>query len=437
MAKYHFIGIKGSGMSALAQVVYDMGNEVQGTDQETYYFTQKKLEERNIPMYLYGAEHIKEGFNVVLGNAFDETHPEYVRAKELGLKTYTYAELLGEIIGENKSIAVTGAHGKTTTTTMMSNLFKNSYTTSYLIGDGTGIGHKTSDYFIAEACEYRRHFLHYKPNFAVVTNIDFDHPDYFKDEMDMFDAFQSFVNQVKDIVVYCGDDRLASKLTSNKAKLVSYGENEGNDYRIKNITTDEQFSTFDVYKKEVLLGTFNLPAFGPHNILNATSAIALADINGIEKEAIQKALLTYISADRRFTEHKLGDLVVVDDYAHHPREIKATIEGAKSKYPNKKVVAIFQPHTYSRTKQFLHEFAESLTYADSAFLVPIFSSVREQNDNSVKIEDLINLVPGADLVADEHDFNKLPTENAVLLFMGAGNINKLCDKFITTFQKKL
>lgn len=368
MSKYHFIGIKGSGMSSLAQIAYDMGHEVQGSDEETYFFTQEKLEQRNIPMYGYNVENIKEGFEVILGNAFDETHIEYRAAKELGLKIYTYAQFLGKLLDEIPSIAVTGAHGKTTTSTMVSNIFKHNFVTSYLIGDGTGHGEKNSDYIVAEACEYYRHFLAYHPNYAIVTNIDFDHPDYFNDEHDMFDAFQSFVNQVKDTVVICGDDHLASQLKPSTAKVVTYGFNEGNDYQIKNVKTTSENSEFDVYKNSELLGTFTMAVFGLHDISNATSAIALADICGLSTDEIQQSLGSYHHAERRFTEHKVGTNIVVDDYAHHPSEIKATIDSARRKYSDKQIIAIFQPHTYTRTAKFLNEFAESLLTADKVFL---------------------------------------------------------------------
>ena len=429
MSKYHFIGIKGSGMSSLAQIAYDMGNEVQGSDEETYFFTQEKLEQRNIPMYYYGAENIKEGYEVILGNAFDETHVEYRRAKELGLTTYTYSQFLGKLLSEIPSIAVTGAHGKTTTTTMTSNIFKHNHVTSYLIGDGTGHGEKNSEFMIAEACEYYRHFLAYHPNYAIVTNIDFDHPDYFNDEHDMFDAFQSFVNQVKDTVVICGDDRLASQLKPTTAKTIKYGFNEGNDYQIKNIQTTSEHSKFDVYKNSELLGTFTMAVFGLHDISNATSAIALADINGISVEKIQESLDQYKPAERRFSEHKIGNNVIVDDYAHHPSEIKATIDSARRKYEGKEVIAIFQPHTYTRTAKFLNEFAESLETADKVFLCPIFASVREK-EKIVGIEDLQKVTKDAQIINSENDFDKLNFDNSVFLFMGAGNINKLCHKFI-------
>ena len=429
MSKYHFIGIKGSGMSSLAQIAYDMGHEVQGSDEETYFFTQEKLEQRNIPMFYYGAENIKEGYDVILGNAFDETHVEYRRAKELSLKTYTYSQFLGKLLSEIPSIAVTGAHGKTTTTTMVSNIFKHNHITSYLIGDGTGHGEKHSEFMIAEACEYYRHFLAYHPNYAIVTNIDFDHPDYFNDEHDMFDAFQSFVNQVKDTVVICGDDRLASQLKPTTAKTIKYGFNEGNDYQIKNVQTTSEHSKFDVYKNSELLGTFTMAVFGLHDISNATSAIALADINGISVEKIQESLDQYKPAERRFSEHKIGNNVIVDDYAHHPSEIKATIDSARRKYEGKEVIAIFQPHTYTRTAKFLNEFAESLETADKVFLCPIFASVREK-EKIVGIEDLQKVTKDAQIINSENDFDKLNFDNSVFLFMGAGNINKLCHKFI-------
>ncbi len=435
MSKYHFIGIKGSGMSSLAQIAYDMGHEVQGSDEETYFFTQEKLEQRNIPMYGYNAENIKEGFEVILGNAFDETHIEYRAAKDLGLKIYTYAQFLGKLLDEIPSIAVTGAHGKTTTSTMVSNIFKHNFVTSFLIGDGTGHGEKNSDYIVAEACEYYRHFLAYHPNYAVVTNIDFDHPDYFNDEHDMFDAFQSFVNQVKDTVVICGDDRLASQLKPSTAKVVTYGFNEGNDYQIKNVKTTSENSEFDVYKNSELLGTFTMAVFGLHDISNATSAIALADICGLSIDEIQQSLGSYQHAERRFTEHKVGTNIVVDDYAHHPSEIKATIDSARRKYSDKQIIAIFQPHTYTRTAKFLNEFAESLLTADKVFLCPIFASVREK-EKIVGIEDLQKVTPGSEIIYGEENFDKLNFDNSVILFMGAGNINKLCNKFVEQNSNK-
>lgn len=424
-------------MSPLAQILHDMGHYVQGSDVDTYFFTQKKLEERNIKILNYSVDNIKEGLTVILGNAFNEDQIEYVRAKQLGLKIYTYSEILGILAEKIKSIAITGAHGKTTTTTMASTVFKHNNDISYLIGDGSGLGIKDSELFVFEACEYYRHFLHYKPNYAVVTNVDFDHPDYFKDEQDVLDAFQSFVNQVKEAVVYCGDDLLASKLTSVSARMVSYGFNDGNDYQAKNIKTTENGSAFDIYKFGDFLGTFTMKVYGLHEISNAVSVIALGDLEGLTVTQIQNGLNNYKNAVRRFAEYKYADNIVVDDYAHHPREITATINTARRKYANKEVVAIFQPHTFTRTETFLKEFAESLKEADKVFLYDIFGSARESKGN-VTIDDLKNEVgASAQVIEGQKGIEQLQKlSNSVLLFMGAGDINKYQQKFLEEVTEK-
>jgi len=426
---YHFTGIKGSGMSALALVLHGEGYSVQGSDLENYFFTQKGLEDAGIKMFPFSADNIQEGQIVIAGNAFPDSHEELVAAREKGIEVIRYHKFLGELLKGYKSVAITGSHGKTSTTGLLAHVLSAMEPTSYLIGDGTGHGVEGSEYFVLEACEYKRHFMAYKPDYAIMTNIDFDHPDYFNDEHDMFDAFQSFVNQVKDTVVICGDDRLASQLKPTTAKTIKYGFNEGNDYQIKNVQTTSEHSKFDVYKNSELLGTFTMAVFGLHDISNATSAIALADINGISVEKIQESLDQYKPAERRFSEHKIGNNVIVDDYAHHPSEIKATIDSARRKYEGKEVIAIFQPHTYTRTAKFLNEFAESLETADKVFLCPIFASVREK-EKIVGIEDLQKVTKDAQIINSENDFDKLNFDNSVFLFMGAGNINKLCHKFI-------
>ena len=215
----------------------------------------------------------------------------------------------------------------------------------------------------------------------------------------------------------------------NKAKVITYGFNDGNNYQIKNVKTTSENSKFDIYKNSNFLGTFSMAVFGLHDISNATSAIALADISGLNVEQIQKSLDFYHPAERRFSEHKLGNNVIVDDYAHHPSEIKATIDSARRKYGDKQIIAIFQPHTYTRTAKFLNEFAESLLTADKVFLCPIFASVREK-EKIVGIEDLQKVTPGAEIIKGEENFDMLNFDNSVLLFMGAGNINKLCHKFL-------
>ena len=186
---YHFVGIKGSGMSALALILHDKGYTVQGSDIKKYFFTQKNLEEAEIPMYLFDKDNIKEGMTIIAGNAFPDSHEEIARAKELGLPIKRYHDFLGEFSNNYKSIAITGSHGKTSTTGLLAHVLSGIKETSYLIGDGTGSGEREAEYFVLEACEYRRHFLAYETDYAIITNIDFDHPDYFESIEDVEDAF--------------------------------------------------------------------------------------------------------------------------------------------------------------------------------------------------------------------------------------------------------
>jgi len=212
MTIYHFTGIKGSGMSSLAQILFDSGEQVQGSDAETYFFTEKPLRERNIAIYKFDADNIKQGMTVILGNAYPDDHPEAVRAKELGVEVIRYHKFLGDYLKKYTSIAITGAHGKTSTTGLMSHVIGGYMPTSFLIGDGTGSGKQDASFFVMEACEYRRHFLAYQPDYAVMTNIDFDHPDYFADIEDVYSAFQQLALQVKKAIIACGDDDYLQKI---------------------------------------------------------------------------------------------------------------------------------------------------------------------------------------------------------------------------------
>lgn len=194
---YHFTGIKGSGMSALALILHNMGYKVQGSDQETYFFTQHGLEKAGIELLPFNADNIQEGMFIICGNAFGDDHPEVVRAKELGLDVMRYHFFLGELIKDYTSVAITGSHGKTSTTGLMAHVMRGLHPTNFLIGDGTGAGQEDAEYFVLEADEYRKHFLAYHPDYAIFTNIDFDHPDYYENIDQVFAANTTFAHQVK------------------------------------------------------------------------------------------------------------------------------------------------------------------------------------------------------------------------------------------------
>lgn len=421
MTTYHFIGIKGTGMSALAQILRDAGEEVQGSDVVKYFFTEDVLISKGITILPFSADNITENLVIIAGNAFPDDHIEIVKAKELGLEVYKYHEFLGKWLGKYKSVAITGSHGKTSTTGLLAHVLEEGLPTSYLIGDGTGKGHADSEYFIFESCEYKRHFLSYYPDYAIITNIDFDHPDYFKDGEDVFNAFQSMAYQVKKGIIACGEDAYLQRLEAN-VPIIYYGFSDEFDFQAKNIVETSEGTTFDVYVRSTYFDSFQIPMYGNHHVLNALATIALCHYEGLDNKVMQN-LRSFKGVKRRFMEKQVGNQVIIDDYAHHPLEIKVTIESARKKYPNKPVIAIFQPHTFTRTKTFLSEFAESLSDADSVYLCDIFASAREST-SELTIDDLIAKVKGSSLLTLEEVAVLSKYQDSVLIFMGAGDIQK-------------
>ncbi|NEU29976.1 UDP-N-acetylmuramate--L-alanine ligase [bacterium LRH843] len=432
MTNFHFIGIKGSGMSALAQILHDMNEHVQGSDVEKQFFTQRPLEQKGIDLYPFNKDNIKEDQHIIVSAAYGDDHEEVKRAQELGLNVQKYPAFLGDFIQKFTNIAVTGSHGKTSTTGLLAHVLGSTLPTSYLIGDGTGKGTKDSTYFVFEACEYRRHFLNYKPDYCIMTNIDFDHPDYFKDVQDVFAAFQEMAMQVKKAIIACGDDEYLQGIHAN-VPVVYYGFAEDNDFRASNVVGDENGSSFDVFVRNNFYGKFTIPGYGNHSVLNALAVIALCHYENISADVVGKHLATFQGVKRRFSEKKAGTQILIDDYAHHPTEIAATIEAAKQKYPKKHVIAIFQPHTFTRTKTFLHDFAASLEKADQVYLCDIFGSARE-NKGLLTIDDLKDLIPGAKLLAEDGVSVLLEHKDCVLLFMGAGDIQKFQQAYEGTIQ---
>lgn len=429
---YHFVGIKGSGMSSLAMVLHEKGLKVQGSDVETYFFTQRDLEKAGITILPFSADNIQPNMIVIQGNAFKDTHEEILRAHELGVEVIRYHDFIGAFIKHFTSIAVTGAHGKTSTTGLLAHVLSGVAPTSYLIGDGTGHGVPNAQFFAFEACEYQRHFLAYSPDYCIMTNIDFDHPDYYKSIDDVFDAFQTMAHQVKKAIFAYGDDPYLRKLES-EVPIYYYGVKDTDDIQAKNIERDTHGSAFDVYCRGEFVGHFVSPAFGKHNILNALAVIAAAYFENLDMAEVAREVKTFNGVKRRFSEKSVADMVIVDDYAHHPSEIKATIDAARQKYPHKEIIAVFQPHTFTRTIALMDDFAEALDLADEVFLCDIFGSARETQGN-VKIEDLgEKITKGGTVLKEENMSPLLDYEDAVVLFMGAGDVQK----FETAYEKLL
>ena len=438
--KYHFKGIKGSGMSALAHIMFDLGNYVQGSDVTHHLFTQNKLEDKGIKLLPFDERNIESDMIIVVGNAFGEDNVEVKKARKLNLKIYTYYELLSELINKYNSLSVCGCHGKTTVTAMLSHVLNNIKGVNYLIGDGTGYANKDNDTFIMEACEYKRVFLNYYPDYIIITNIELDHVDYYKNLDDVLSAYKEFSKHAKKGIIACGDDENIRKLNI-KDNILYYGFNDNNDFIAKNIELTSDGSSFDVYYKNKLLDRFYIHLYGKHMILNSLSVIAYCYLHNIDIINVKDQLVTFKGAKRRFTENIIGNIITIDDYAHHPTEIKVTIESARQKYPNKEVVAVFFENTFSRTKRLFKEFADVLNKADKAYVTDIFSDRETQEEfpdvTPMLIVNLLNngehlKVGTINNLVDENNYEYikplLKHKDAVIIFMGCKEVYYIKEK---------
>ena len=422
-ATYFFVGIKGTGMSSLALILHDKGCKVVGSDIDKYTFTQRGLEQAGIKILPFNADNIKPGMIIVAGNAFNDDQEEIAKAKEMGLKVMRYPEVVEMIIEETTSIGVAGAHGKTSTAGLLAHVMSGVSPTSYLVGDGSGKGTPDARFFVFEADEYRRHFVAYHPDYTIMTNIDFDHPDYFTGIDDVCDAFETLARQTKKGIFAWGEDKNLRKLNAN-VPIYYYGTEDNDDFVAKNIKRTTTGSSFDVYFHDQFLGNFETHLFGEHNVLNTLAVIAVSYFEKIDLGKVKQELLTFKGVKRRFTEKTVADMVIIDDYAHHPHEIRATLDAARQQYPNKKLIAVFQPHTFTRTIALMDDFAKSLNIADQVYLTDIFGSIRENSGNVSSADLGKKITKGGEVLKLDNMSPLLDYHDAVVIFMGAGDIQK-------------
>lgn len=427
--KYYCIGIKGSGMATLAEILFDLGHEVSGYDDyKEHKFTQEGLDKRGIKIYYDSTHDIPKDTIVTYSKAFSVDHPEIKRVKSLGLKIIAYNELLGKLSSEFKTIGVSGTHGKTTTSTMISHVLGETKGCNYFIGDGSGFADRKNELFTLESCEFNRHFLAYHPYYAIVTNIELEHTECYKDIDEIIKTFEEFANKAHHVIA-CGDDKNVRKMNL-KNDVTYYGFDDCNDVVCKNVTLDENGSKFDVYIKGELYGHFDIPLFGNHMILNALACITVCNMEGVDTEKIHTLLHTFKNAKRRFKEKKFGSVVTIDDYAHHPTEIKVTIQSARQKYPNKEIVAVFLPNTYSRTKALMSDFISALKTADKAYVMDIHCDRERKEDYpGVSSDEIIKNVPNAEKISLDTVDKLLKHKNAAICFMSCTNIYELLDKY--------
>lgn len=435
----HFIGIGGSGMFPLAQILHKQGYYLTGSDNNETE-TLKAVRNMGIPVYMgQRAENIEGADLIVHTAAIMADNPELIAAKASGVPVIERSVLLGLITSMyDNAVCVCGTHGKTTTTSMLTHIFlADGNDLSAVIGGklkaigGSGLC-GTSDTMVCEACEFVDTFLKLYPDTAVVLNIDCDHLDYFKTMENMKRSFTKFCEMTTKLIVYNGDDANTVEAVNNadkKARTVTFGWNETNDYYPKNIVKKNDFHTeFDIYKNGEKLGTAAIHVPGKHNILNAVAAGAAALENGCKFDSLVKGLDEFHGAVRRFEKlAEVNGIVFVDDYAHHPTEVRSLLETAKG-MDFKRVWAVHQPFTYSRTATLLNEFADALKIADKVVLTEIMGS-REKNTYNIYSKDLAEKIDGAvwfptfEEVAD-YVVNNAGSGDLVITF-GCGDVYKV------------
>jgi len=444
----YFIGIGGISMSGLAEILVERNFTVSGSDAKRSALTDS-LEGHGIHV-LYGqrSENITGNIDLVVYTAaIREDNPELVAAKQLNIPTMTRADLLGQIMKNfSTSIAISGTHGKTTTTSMVSEILMHADLDPTVsvggilktIGGNIRIGN--SPYFVTEACEYTNSFLSFFPKIGIILNVEEDHMDFFKDIDDILHSFHEFAALIPEdgTLIINGDIPQIEKITDGlKCHIITFGSRDTYDYYPEDITYDEFARPTYVICHQGQRETITLKVTGEHNVYNSLSAIALAEYLGIEFPIIKEGLLHFTGTDRRF-EYKgsIGGVTILDDYAHHPTEIKATLRAAAN-YPHGRLICVFQPHTYTRTKAFLDDFAKALALADVVVLAEIYAA-RETDTLGISSKTLQEKVaalgkpcyyfPTFDEI--ENFLLEKCEKNDLLITMGAGDVVKIGEKLL-------
>ncbi len=445
----HFIGIGGISMSGLAEILFAEGFSVSGSDAHESELTRRLASLGITVMYGQRASNIHDGTKLVVYTAaIREDNPEFVRVKELGIPMMSRAELLGQIMDNyRRSIAVAGTHGKTTTTSMISQILLTAQCDPTItvggilpaLGGNLRVGR--SDLFVSEACEYTNSFHCFYPKYSIILNVEAEHLDFFKDIQDVRNSFRHFAENTKSdgVLILSGDIPDYEELVRGlPAKVITFGTGEGCEFTPADVSFDGQAcASFTAMRQgePVLDVTLHVP--GMHNVTNALAAIALSLELGLPKEAIRQGLLSFGGADRRFQyKGTVQGVTVIDDYAHHPTEIRATLAAAAA-YPHKRIVLVFQPHTYSRVKAFLDDFAEVLSLADVVVLADVYAA-REKNIYGVSSQDILSRLRERDV--DCHYFpsfseiedylKKICMNGDLLITMGAGDIVTVAEDFL-------
>jgi UDP-N-acetylmuramate--alanine ligase len=445
--KVHFIGIGGISMSALAEILLKNGYSVSGSDEKMSPLVEK-LSKLGAEIFIgHNEKNVSGAGLIVYTAAISDDNPELVKGKELNIPLMDRAEFLGLMMkGHKYNVAVAGTHGKTTTTSMISHIAISADLDPTILVGGEldlingNVRASNSEYFITEACEYKASFLKFFPYIGIILNIDADHLDFYKDIDDIENTFNKFASLIPSegyLVVNADDERARNIAQKVSCNVVTYGIDNG-DLRAVNIIFEPNgCASFDVFLKGVKLGSITMNVPGIHNVLNALAGVGTALSLNISFEALKEGLFNFHGTHRRFeVKGTKAGITVIDDYAHHPTEIKATLAAAQN-YPHKRIFCVFQPHTYSRTKSLLDDFSESFSMLDGLILADIYAA-REKNDPTISSDILGDKIREKGInCTNLHSFDEIVDylqgqlkEGDLLLTMGAGDVYRTGEIFL-------
>ena len=452
--RIHMIGIKGAGMAALAQIFVHQGKRVTGSDTDEVFFTDSILKALDISVReVFSPANIPSDTEVIVYSTSysPERNSELKAAFESGKPVLSYPEAVGVLTHEYLTLAVSGTHGKTTTSALLGHVLEQigdsptAIVGSRIAAWGGGAFLGTGQYLVLEADEYQNKLKEYQPFSVILTSADFDHPDFFSDAEAYENVFQDFVRRIPPhgVLVYCCDSAAVERVAAAaRCQKISYGQREGAMYRmmgyapllISSSDSGSPLQRFSVLKEERFFGEYDLRLAGRHNALNATAVIALLDFLRKERQSVVSALATFPGTERRFERvgERFGALLY-DDYAHHPEEIRVTLRAFREMFPGKTVTVVFHPHTFTRTKALLQEFAQCFEDADRVHILDIYGSAREEQ-GGVSSQDIVDIMerfaPGKSEVAHESevlisDLRKSMGRNDVIISLGAGDVWKV------------
>ncbi|MBZ0203920.1 MAG: UDP-N-acetylmuramate--L-alanine ligase [Ignavibacteria bacterium] len=448
----YFVGIGGIGMSGLAEYYLKNGSSVYGSDMTETAIT-TRLRELGAKIYIgHNAENINSTIDtVVYTSAVKSDNHEIIRAKELGLRTIRRAEMLGEIVNDKYLIAVSGTHGKTTTTAMIGKLLVDAGLDPLIfvggnvqLFDGGASRFGSGKYAVVEADEYDRSFLTLRPNVTVITNVDEDHLDIYKDLDDIKDTFRLFCDRSKygAYMIFCGDDgNIKSFINSINREKISYGFDEKNYLKIIDYNAENNALNFSILNSHSSYNDIKLNMVGKHNALNSTACFAVSKVLDIPLEKYRESISNFRTVDRRMQlKYESNGIKVYDDYSHHQVEVSASLNGLREMVSGR-IITVFQPHLYSRTRDFYKEFAESLAVSDKVLLMDIYPA-REKPIEGVTskliFDELIKLNKNSKLAGNSEDIINMLIEdrsnNDVIVFQGAGDVTNLCSKFVKKLE---